>query len=365
MLSFQNCSGGVELSDFSTDGNVAVMGTGLTPAGYGTKKGVYFADCANVSVRRLGTGHYGTRDEWIYVNPASVANSSDNFRIEDCVALCNGVGLNPAGQGVGTIIRGNAITAGHVAFELEAKSAVVEGNSFAIFDGSGYSTGASHMVLVPTAACRIKIYGNTFERGSIFSAGNPVVSIQGVVADTDTLIELRANFYYGIAGDFSQTTEAAMIRISQQRGTTIIDGETFEMNTAYISGGKFIEVDGANTGKVTIRQCNLRGRAGSNLTKGFLIKTGVPTGAIIDMGGHYFGESITTPWDIATAGQVVTRLPMAGAPIDVVFTSNAGTPESAVVGSPGAFCADTTNGELYVKVTGASTNTGWKKVTHA
>jgi hypothetical protein len=47
------------------------------------------------------------------------------------------------------------------------------------------------------------------------------------------------------------------------------------------------------------------------------------------------------------------------------YTANAGTPEAAIVGSPGDVCADTTNGEIYVKVTGSTTNTGWKKVTHA
>lgn len=47
------------------------------------------------------------------------------------------------------------------------------------------------------------------------------------------------------------------------------------------------------------------------------------------------------------------------------FSKNAGTPESAVVGSPGDFCCDTTNGEVYVKKTGSATNTGWKLITHA
>ncbi len=48
-----------------------------------------------------------------------------------------------------------------------------------------------------------------------------------------------------------------------------------------------------------------------------------------------------------------------------VWSSNAGTPESAVVGSLGDLCSDTTNGELYVKKSGSATNTGWKLVTHA
>lgn len=42
----------------------------------------------------------------------------------------------------------------------------------------------------------------------------------------------------------------------------------------------------------------------------------------------------------------------------VVQTRYAGTPESNVTASPGAQCADTTNGKLYVKATGTG-NTGW------
>lgn len=41
-----------------------------------------------------------------------------------------------------------------------------------------------------------------------------------------------------------------------------------------------------------------------------------------------------------------------------------GTPETVVTAGPGSDYRDTTNGELYVKVTGTG-NTGWKKITHA
>lgn len=45
--------------------------------------------------------------------------------------------------------------------------------------------------------------------------------------------------------------------------------------------------------------------------------------------------------------------------------SGTGTPESAVVGSPGDVYQDRTNGEVYVKKSGTATNTGWKQITHA
>ena len=50
--------------------------------------------------------------------------------------------------------------------------------------------------------------------------------------------------------------------------------------------------------------------------------------------------------------------------VPVIFTTNPGTPESVVTAPPGSYCADTTNGEGYIKKTGTG-NTGWKLVTHA
>ncbi len=51
----------------------------------------------------------------------------------------------------------------------------------------------------------------------------------------------------------------------------------------------------------------------------------------------------------------------AGGPI---FTSFPGSPENNVVAPLGSYCADTTNGEGYIKKTGTG-NTGWKLITHS
>lgn len=47
-----------------------------------------------------------------------------------------------------------------------------------------------------------------------------------------------------------------------------------------------------------------------------------------------------------------------------IVTSNAGSPEGVVTAEKGSYCADTTNGEGYIKNSGSG-NTGWKLVTHA
>lgn len=49
---------------------------------------------------------------------------------------------------------------------------------------------------------------------------------------------------------------------------------------------------------------------------------------------------------------------------NVSFSTFAGSPENNVVANPGSYCADTTNGDGYIKATGTG-NTGWKKITHA
>lgn len=48
----------------------------------------------------------------------------------------------------------------------------------------------------------------------------------------------------------------------------------------------------------------------------------------------------------------------------VAITTNAGSPEGVITANLGSYCADTTNGEGYIKKSGTG-NTGWKLITHA
>lgn len=56
--------------------------------------------------------------------------------------------------------------------------------------------------------------------------------------------------------------------------------------------------------------------------------------------------------------------PPAPPPPGIGFVSGSGSPEGVITASPGWVYSDFTNGELYVKHTGAG-NTGWKIITHA
>jgi hypothetical protein len=77
------------------------------------------------------------------------------------------------------------------------------------------------------------------------------------------------------------------------------------------------------------------------------------------------GSGFTVGAWLDGAGELTAKVLGTGSEAGPKWKSNAGTPEAAVVGSPGDLCSDTTNGELYVKKSGAATNTGWKLVTHA
>ena len=90
--------------------------------------------------------------------------------------------------------------------------------------------------------------------------------------------------------------------------------------------------------------------------------TGSPTNIFADVtyhpNGALAGSSGTIP---ASPSSVRINGLLAGT---VAFTTNAGSPEGVVTANLGSYCADTTNGEGYIKKTGSG-NTGWKLITHA
>lgn len=78
-------------------------------------------------------------------------------------------------------------------------------------------------------------------------------------------------------------------------------------------------------------------------------------GLTIEPGATFFYE------ELSTGNTVRNSFTLSGGPS---FKSNAGSPEGVVTAPPGSYCADSTNGEGYIKKTGTG-NTGWKLVTHA
>ncbi len=194
--------------------------------------------------------------------------------------------------------------------------------------------------------------------------GSGLVNILGSRSDIHCVGTLNDGLIVNNTGYF-YNQDSGLFRISGNvNGQLTIQGTTCDKNTAGAAGGTFITAAGTGTLRVVLKGNTFRGRAGSNMTRGFVGNVNATTTTIEDGGGNTWGESVTSTYT-AGGATIVGRIPIAGAPIDVVLTSFAGSPESNVIGSPGAFCFDTTNGDTYVKATGTSTNTGWKKNTHA
>jgi hypothetical protein len=90
----------------------------------------------------------------------------------------------------------------------------------------------------------------------------------------------------------------------------------------------------------------------------------IPTATWSDSEVLAFMESVVSSSSNVRVGDVGLLKGQALSLDGVRFCTNAGTPESVVTAPMGSYCADTTNGEGYIKKTGAG-NTGWKLVTHA
>ncbi len=362
LLSFSLCNN-INLRGVSFDSGVPVLG--MAPDIQGAKKAVFIRDSPNCSIIDCGSHGYGARDEHFYVDGTTGTNLSTNLRIEDNICeLTNGNTINPGNVGHGLSVRRNKANSGYSALQVTCLSGVVDGNQWE--GNAGFTVGGNgaEPVIIALIGGSVILYSNNTIRGSDthgFSIG--LLSVQGALSDSACCVVIKDNIYYGNAGYF-YNSNSAIVRLFNVPGTVVIDGETFDENTASQTGGTFIEIDGASTSFVGVSRCMMRGRAGSNMTRGVVVAAGVPNGTVFDGGGNKFGESVTTTWDIGSVG-VIGALNMGAAPINVVFTNYAGTPEGNVTASPGAFCADTTNGEHYVKKTGTSTNTGWKLITHA
>lgn len=65
--------------------------------------------------------------------------------------------------------------------------------------------------------------------------------------------------------------------------------------------------------------------------------------------------------ELSTGNTVRDTFTLSGGP---AIKSSAGSPEGVITAVPGSYCADSTNGEGYIKKSGTG-NTGWKLVTHA
>ncbi len=364
----------IYIEGMSYDGNVPVLGmphtTGGTSNASGGRSGWLFRECNNVTIKACGYSGFGARDEHWYTDAGSDVTSAVNNQFLDCGpaeagAITNNNSINPGGAGKGCVITGNILNSAYTCISWAGYGAIITDNDLSQVTGFTLGNGADPLYIDPFAGGFALVANNLIHDCDNHGFSNGLIDIDGPSSDASSVVNLIDNLIIASPGWF-YSLGSAIIRCTRgMAGTLNIRGNVIDKNTAAQTGGTFIYADGATTGKIYIQDNILRGRAGSNMTIGVLVSSTVPTGAIVDGGGNIFGESVTTTWSLNAAAQLVVRLQMPGGPIDVVWATFAGSPENNVVGSPGAFCADTTNGEHYVKVTGTSTNTGWKLITHA
>lgn len=306
LLSFKACTG-VHLQGFSVDGSVPIFGYPHTTGGIvnnsGGRIGIFFRNCISCSLLRCGSVGYGARDEHIYAD--SNLGTANDWRVEDCELLqTNGNSINGGGLGTGIYIRGNRCNSGYTCISLTCNDALVLNNDIFQITGFTQGNGAGMVLLETKAAGRIIFAGNTLRDADSHLYSTAAVTVRGQASDTSSFVCLRGNSYDNLTGYF-YNGNSAVIRITQMKGTVVVDDETFDQITAGATGGTFIEVDHANTERVFIGGgCVLRGRAGSNMTRGIVVDSTVPAGKVTVSDRIQYGESVTTRIDVGavTAG---------------------------------------------------------------
>jgi hypothetical protein len=370
MLSFKTCSN-IRIEGMSYDGSVPVLGMPHTTGGIvnnsGGRIGFFARGCNDVMFVECGYSIFGARDEHWYADaspPAGANTRWENCGPADLNACSNNNTINPGNVGAGCIIRGCALNSAYSCIQWAGTGALIADCDMSQVTGFTLGNGADPVVLEPNGTSYCLMTDCTIHDCDNHGYGNGLINVQGFISGPGSVVDISDLTITNNPGYF-YTAGSAIIRLTNScQGTTRITGVICDKNTAAASGGTFVYADGASTGLVFLANNYFRGRAGSNMTRGIVDGT-VPDGTFIDGGNNTFGESVTTPWATSTLAKVAARFQLPRSPLDVVLTSFGGSPETNVVGSPGALCIDHTNGEVYIKKSGTSTNTGWKLVTHA
>lgn len=367
-LSFNGCTD-VHISDMSYDGSVPVLGMGHTTGGIannsGGRIGFFTTNCENTSFIEVGYERYGARDEHT-ASAAVVGNNQiwENIGPASPGSITNNITINPGGVGKGCRIINCVCAAAQSGIQWAGYGLTCIGCDVSQPAGFTEGVGADPIVLEPFAGGYALLSDYIIHDVDSHAFGSGLINVDGSQSDAASVVDIKDGLIVRNTGYFFNS-DSGIFRISSAcKGTINIQDNTCDKNTAASSGGTFVTVAGNSTLAVHLKGNTFRGRAGSNMTRGVVTNVNVPTGTVIDDGGNVWGESVTSTFTIGT-GTATGRVPIAAAPIDVVTTIYTATPESAIVGSPGALCIDTVNGEIYIKVTGTSTNTGWKKITHA
>ncbi|MDI3286079.1 right-handed parallel beta-helix repeat-containing protein [Polyangium sp. 15x6] len=292
-LSFVTCRN-CQVRDLTVDGSIPeVVVAVTTPA---RRKGIFFDASSDCKVYRVKTTRH--RHESIYAH-----HDCKNWHVFECVVTrtnSNAINLNSDGTACeGCNISNNKIDSfAGSAILVGALSAVIIGND-CTFVAPG-SVGAG-MIGVDSSA-RAIIANNILHDFITDSAGVGAIDIYGAVND-HACINIVGNVFTNIQSGWHAGTGAA-VSLNNVAGTTFVTGNLVDDCTAVVAGGKFVNIAGANTGKVHVAGNTFNARAGSNLTVGINVASTVPAGAVA-IGPNHYSPAVTTPYALGAAAALL------------------------------------------------------------
>lgn len=290
-LSFVQCDG-IILEDISYDGSVSVLYTVHSAGGVsnasGSRIGLFMRTCTNSAYVRCGSESHGARDEHLYVD-----GDSANFTFDRCKVIQNNsvsMNCNAGFDGLGV-----AAAKGLRFIGCRASGILVSSGSYVIegceITGDGL-IGLGCGITVDCIGNGI-IKGNTFHNITHFQ-GVGIIDAFGN-ADTGAVLVIANNTFRDTLHP-AYTGGGALVHLNNFRGTAFISGNVSEVCESTAPGGRYVYVEGAQTGTVYIGANVWHGSPG--MTIGYAVHAAVPTASVVIAPGTCFDSNITTKWSL-------------------------------------------------------------------
>lgn len=285
-FNFVSCDG-IHIVGGSYDGSVPVLGVVHSAGGSinnsGSRSGFSMTSSTNSSFEDVRSVGFGARDEHLYVQGTSRNFLFDHVR----VVGNNNVSINFNGSGSGD---------DDVRIQNSWATGILLGSASFVVDNNHITTNGDARLAGGITVGNIGhgvISNNILHDINLLSTGSSMIDVFGG-NHADSSLSIRGNKIVHNNGLWD-SGHGAPIKINNHGGTVTIDDNVIDENTAYPSAGRFINILGSSLGKVQIGGTNvLRGRAGSLMTIGIEVESGVPAGAVTIDDGIVYGESITT-----------------------------------------------------------------------
>lgn len=225
-----------------------------------------------------------------------------------------------------------------------------------IADLSGFPSGSGTLNFIPKWTPNGTTLGNSriFDDGTRIGIGTSTP--KGV---TDIPHSSANGILIGSISNLTLDSWAGILTMSESNGYLFLaQGTDSTLSTNYR-----ILLGNTNGGAGAGGELRLFSSTGATTTR----ITGYINGdSYINNGTGFFGIGTNAPvrrFHVSSAvGNTTAIMRIDNTVGDVDFFINAGTPEAVITGSPTDVTYDLTNGRIYLKVSGAATNTGWKNI---